>query len=50
MLRRHRRTLADVLADNLRRPDPRPAPPVDLLMILMGQPNEPADVAWDDRP
>jgi hypothetical protein len=37
-LRRHRRTLADLIAANLARPDPHPAPPVDLLMILMGQP------------
>lgn len=37
-IRLRRRTLTDVLAANLARPDPVPAPPVDLLMILMGQP------------
>lgn len=36
-LRRHPRGLSDVIAANLLRPDPSPAPPVDLLQILMGQ-------------
>jgi hypothetical protein len=37
-LRRRPRTLPELVARNLARPDPVPTPPVDLLMILMGQP------------
>jgi hypothetical protein len=37
--RRRPRSLSDVIAANLRRPDPTPAPPVDLLQILMGCPD-----------
>lgn len=36
--RRRHRTLADLITANLNRPDPTPTPPVDLLLILMGQP------------
>lgn len=35
---RRPRTLSDLIAANMRRPDPVPTPAVDLLMILMGQP------------
>lgn len=35
---RRRRSLSDMIAANLRRPDPANPPPVDLLQILMGQP------------
>lgn len=35
---RARRTLSDVIAANMHRPDPVPTPPVDLLQILLGEP------------
>jgi hypothetical protein len=36
MRKRRKRTLSDLIAANLARPDSVPTPPVDLLQILMG--------------
>lgn len=35
--RRRPRSLSELIAANIARPDPVPTPPVDLLQILMGQ-------------